>query len=549
MMSKSQWPSSRCCPEPLVGVEAVHLRLHLRPSRVDEGDLRPRDRRVQQLLVAVHEALAADDGPVVILRRDVAALLLVEARWSRVKGQRRAVMGHRLGGPDAPAPVVVLVDDEGPAAAGGVHEPGGQPHVGQVALGEGADRLGRPLAVPQIVLAPGPQLPRQQGPLVVGPEVVLVVPLRQQQIGFERPPELDEDLVEGLLALEGRALGEEELQAGGQLRRAIRPRGEHVGHLLEVGESVDRPHLFFRQPRAQVAARIVAAMPAVAQGFVVVGGVEAVEPEGDPLAHHRLEDGQPLRVAHAAPIGAVGTARYGAPPQGAVSITLRHLLGGSARRRAQQIVGPHARPVPAEETDPLLVIPEVHRRRQLPRHPGPGLLDPGNDLRRQVETRFHAAQRHPRPRRRDTLVPGQRVKVGPEVPHLHQLDPPPAHMIQHLGRPRQGPVLDDAAHSARLGHFHVFVMITPSTAGHQAGVSTGRVAPEVPSAQTPVRRHPVQQENVCRFCNQGGRCRRRRPRRCGALRRAGVTNHPHPEGPETRAKRGARQPHEPTPSR
>ena len=45
-----------------------------------------------------------------------------------------------------------------------------------------------------------------------------------------------------------------------------------------------------------------------------------------------------------------------------------------------------------------------------------------------------------------------------------------------------------------------------------------------------------------------GRCRRRRPRLSGALRRAGVNNCPHPGGPETRAQRGARQPLGSTPA-
>ena len=222
-------PVLQVLSQPLERVEAVHLGLHLRPPGIDQGDLGPRRRRVEQVFVVAHEPLVADDRAVVVLR--------LRAGRSGVKGQGGPVMGDGLGGPHPPPPVVVLVDDEGPAAAGGVHEAAGQTHVGEVALGEGAGPLGGPLAVPDVVLPPGPQLPRQQAALVVGLQVVLVIPLGQQQPRPEAPAELDEDLVEGLLPLQRRPLGEEQFQAGLQLIRATGIGAQHVGHLLQVGHA------------------------------------------------------------------------------------------------------------------------------------------------------------------------------------------------------------------------------------------------------------------------------------------------------------------------
>ena len=74
--------------------------------------------------MVVHEALVANYRGVVILRRDIEALFLIQARRSGMENKCRAVMGHRLAGPYSPAFVVVLVDDEGLALTGGVDEAG-----------------------------------------------------------------------------------------------------------------------------------------------------------------------------------------------------------------------------------------------------------------------------------------------------------------------------------------------------------------------------------------------------------------------------------------
>ena len=134
-----------------------------------------------------HKTLVANDGAVIIFRRHIAVLFLLEARRPGVKSQRRAVMGGGLASPNAPAPVVVLVDDEGATTAGGIHEAGRQTHVGQIALSYRTAPFVRPLAVPDVVLAPGPRFAGQQTAFVVGPEVVFVVPLGQQQT---RPPQI-----------------------------------------------------------------------------------------------------------------------------------------------------------------------------------------------------------------------------------------------------------------------------------------------------------------------------------------------------------------------
>ena len=394
--------------------------------------------------MVAHEPLVADHRAVVVLR--------LRAGRSGVKGQGGPVMGDGLGGPHPPPPVVVLVDDEGPAAAGGVHEAAGQTHVGEVALGEGAGPLGGPLAVPDVVLPPGPQLPRQEAALVVGLQVVLVIPLGQQQSRPEAPAELDEDLVEGLLPLQRRPLGEEQFQAGLQLIRATGIGAQHVGHLLQVGHAEEPLDLLLPQPCAQVGPRVLPAPVAVAEGLVVVGGVESVQAGLDALADHGLENRQPPGIAHAAAVGAVGASLDGAPSQGSVGIALGDLLDALTGRRAEEVVRPHALPGLAEEPPALLVVAEVHGRGQLADDAGAGLLDAGNDLGGPVQVGPDTAQGHAHPRRLDTLVLGEGVELHPEVPHLHELDPGPAHVGDDLGRLGQRPVLDDAADAARLVH-------------------------------------------------------------------------------------------------
>ena len=183
-----------------------------------------------------------------------------------------------------------------------------------------------------------------------------------------------------------------------------------------------------------------------------MGGVEAVEPDLDALAHHRLENRQPLRIAHAAAVGAVGAALDDTPSERSVRIALQGLPGSRARRRPQQIVRPCLRPLPAEQTESLLVIAEIHGRRQLAGDAGTRLPYPGNDLGRHVEVGPRTGQGHPRPRGWDILVPGQGIEVRSEVPHLHQLYSRPAYVIDDLRRSGQGPVFDHAADAAVFVH-------------------------------------------------------------------------------------------------
>ena len=191
---------------------------------------------------------------------------------------------------------------------------------------------------------------------------------------------------------------------------------------------------------------------AVAERLVVVGGIEAVQANLDALAHHPLKDRQPLWIAHAAAIGAIGTARYGAPFERSIGIALQAFFSGSARRRAQQIVGPHARPLLAEQAESLLVIPKVHGCRQLAGDECAGFLYLRNDLGGQVQVGLRTAQGHARPRRLDILITDERVEIDSEVPHLHQLDPSSAHVINDLRRGWQGPMFDDAAYAVLCTH-------------------------------------------------------------------------------------------------
>ena len=89
-------------------------------------------------------------------------------------------------------------------------------------------------------------------------------------------------------------------------------------------------------------------------------------------------------------------------------------------------------------------------------------------------------------------VAGEGVEVGPEVPHLHQLDPRPPHVIQDLVRPRQGPVLDDAAYAAMRAHSSPR-QIAPNgrPPGGRSPGSSGAGSPHRPSI--PARRHTVHQ--------------------------------------------------------
>ena len=184
----------------------------------------------------------------------------------------------------------------------------------------------------------------------------------------------------------------------------------------------------------------------------MVGSIEAVETNLDTLVHHPLKDRQPLGIAHAAAIGAIGTARYGAPFERSVGIALQAFFSGSARRWTQQIVGPHARPLLAEQAKSLLVIPEVHGRRQLAGDECAGFLYLRNDLRGQVQVGLRSPQGHARPRRFDILIADKRIEIDSEVPHLHQLDPSSAHVIDDLRRGWQGPMFDDAAYAVLCTH-------------------------------------------------------------------------------------------------
>ena len=62
------------------------------------------------------------------------------------------VVRQRFGKPNAPAPIIVLVDDKGFAFSCRVDKTGGQAHIGQIALRQIAPPLMGPLAIPDSLL-------------------------------------------------------------------------------------------------------------------------------------------------------------------------------------------------------------------------------------------------------------------------------------------------------------------------------------------------------------------------------------------------------------
>ena len=155
-----------------------------------------------------------------------------------------------------------------------------------------------------------------------------------------------------------------------------------------------------------------------------VGGVEAVQADLDAFLHHGFENLEPFRVAHAAAIGAVRPPPDGPPFQRSVLVALAQILDVVRRgRRPQDVLRPHARPGVAEQAETLLVISQVHRRRQLSGDAGAGLLELGDDFGCQLEIRLDAVLRHTGRKTSNGFVAGQGVKLRAEIAHLHQLYP------------------------------------------------------------------------------------------------------------------------------
>ena len=109
--------------------------------------------------------------------------------------------------------------------------------------------------------------------------------------------------------------------------------------------------------------------------------------------------------------------------------------------------------------------------------------------------------------------------------------------------PGTGPWMWRAPDHQAAKHRSIGAGVTPRFRS-RARRHTNRVAPGSPPPLVSVPSATLSSKRECGPVAPPGRCRRRRPRRRGALRRAGVNNCAHPEGPETRAQRGARQPNE-----
>ena len=67
------------------------------------------------------------------------------------------------------------------------------------------------------------------------------------------------------------------------------------------------------------------------------------------------------------------------------------------------------------------------------------------------------------------LITDKRVEINSEVPHLYQLDPRSAHVIDDLRRGWQGPMFDDAAYAALCAHLCLSCFPTVYGAPHDDG--------------------------------------------------------------------------------
>ena len=117
-----------------------------------------------------------------------------------------------------------------------------------------------------------------------------MVPLGQQQIGLQRASVGDEDLVEGGFSQPRSPLLEDAGEASTQRLGRLGIGLAQIVDLVEVAAEKDAQFLWAQAMLSlEVTADGVGAVGATAEALVVVGGIEALQPQIDPLGDHGLE--------------------------------------------------------------------------------------------------------------------------------------------------------------------------------------------------------------------------------------------------------------------